>query len=90
LELCYGLLEVGRHRQACRHGERALVLAERLGDSFGIKNSLYLLGEAERLLGRDERARACFDRLQSLFPDTPFLTDMLMAVDLRQMINLRA
>jgi tetratricopeptide (TPR) repeat protein len=90
LELCYGLLEVGRHGQARRHGERALALGERLGDSFGIKNALYLLGEAEHLLGDDDRARACFDRLQSLFPDTPFLTDMLMAVDLRQMINLRA
>lgn len=90
LDLCYGLLEIGRHRHARRHGERALELAERIGEAFGLKNALYLLGEAEHQLGRDDRARACFDRLQRLFPDTPFLTDMLMALDVRQLINLRA
>lgn len=90
LDLCYGLLEVGRHRPARRHGARALALAERIGDPFGLKNALYLLGETEHLLGRDDEARACFDRLQALFPDTPYLSDLLMAVDLRQMLNLRA
>lgn len=90
LDLCYGLLEVGRHRPARRHGARALALAERIGDPFGLKNALYLLGEAEHLLGNDAEARACFDRLQALFPGTPYLSDLLMAVDLRQMLNLRA
>jgi tetratricopeptide (TPR) repeat protein len=90
LDLCYGHLETGRYGLARRHGGRALALAEEHGDAFGLKNALYLLGEAERLLGHDDRARACFDRLQRLFPDTPFLTDVLMAVDIRQMINLRA
>ncbi len=90
LDLCYGLLEIGRHRAARRHGARALALAERIGDPLGLKNALYLLGEAEHLLGDDEEARACFDRLQTLFPDTPFLSDLLMAVDLRKMLNLRA
>jgi len=90
LDLCYGLLEIGRHRPARRHGAKALALAERIGDPFGLKNALYLLGEAEHLLGDDDEARACFDRLQVLFPDAPFLSDLLMAVDLRQMLNLRA
>ncbi len=90
LDLCYGLLEIGRHRHASRHGHKALKLAEQLGDLLGLKNALYLLGQAEHLLGRDDRARSCFDRLQSLFPDTPFIADLLMAVDVRQMINLRA
>lgn len=90
LDLCYGLLEVGRHRPARRHGVRALALAERIGDQLGLKNALYLLGEAAHLLGDDDEARACFDRLQALFPATPFLSDLLMAVDLRQMLNLRA
>lgn len=90
LDLCYGLLEVGRHRPARSHGARALELAERVGDPLGVKNALYLLGEAEHLLGHDDEARACFDRLQVLFPETPYLSDLLMAVDLRQMLNLRA
>lgn len=90
LDLCYGLLEIGRHRPARRHATRALALAEKTGQPFGLKNALYLLGEAEHLLGNDGEARACFDRLQALFPDTPYLSDLLMAVDLRQMLNLRA
>lgn len=90
LDLCYGLLEIGRNASARRHAERALRLAERLASAAGLKNALYLLGEAEHLLGDDQRARQCFDRLQHLFPDTPYLTEMLMAVDIRQMINLRA
>lgn len=89
LDLCYGLMEVGRHRPARRHASRALALAERIGDSSSLKNALYLLGEAEHLLGNDVAARACFDRLQALFPDAPYLSDLLMAVDLRQMLNLR-
>jgi len=90
LDLCYGHLEVGRYGHARRHGLRALDLAERCGDANGLKNALYLLGEAENLRGDEEAARRCFDRLQRLFPDTPFLTDFLLAIDIRQMINLRA
>lgn len=90
LDLCYGHMETGRHSLARRHGTRAVALAERLEEPLGLKNALYLLGEAEHQLGHDDRARECFDRLQRLFPDTPFVTDLLMAVDIRQMINLRA
>lgn len=90
LDLCYGLLEIGRYRPARRHAVRALRLAEGIDHRFGLKNALYLLGEAEHLLGNDDEARDCFDRLQVLFPDTPYLSDLLMAVDLRQMLNLRA
>lgn len=90
LDLCYGHLETGRNSLARRHGARAVAMAERLEEPLGLKNALYLLGEAEHLLGRDDRARDCFDRLQRLFPDTPFVTELLMAVDVRQLINLRA
>lgn len=90
VDLCYGHLEIGRNDLARRHGERALALAERFEDPFALKNALYLLGQAEHLLGRDDQARECFDRLGSLFPDTPFAADLLMAVDLRPLINLRA
>lgn len=90
IDLCYAHLEIGRNGLARRHGERALALAERLDEPFALKNALYLLGQAEHLLGDDDLARERFDRLQRLFPDTPFVADLLMAVDLRQMINLRA
>ncbi|MEM7048259.1 MAG: hypothetical protein AAF604_01310 [Acidobacteriota bacterium] len=90
LDLCFAHLEVSRYRHAWRHGHRALELAEKLGDLDVLKNSLYLLGEAANLLGLEADARDCFDRLQRYFPDLPFLTEFLFAIDVRKMINLRA
>lgn len=90
LDLCYAHLELGRHRWASLHGEKALGAAQRLGDQDTLKNALYLLGETANLLGDEEEAVAYFTRLKSHFPDTPFLVDFLMAIDVRKMINLRA
>lgn len=90
LDLCYAHLELGRHRDALRHGRAALALAERFGDPDVMKNALYLLGEAANLAGDAAAARGYFDRLQQHFPGTPFVADFLMAIDVRRMINLRA
>ncbi|MEM7480764.1 MAG: hypothetical protein AAF481_06295 [Acidobacteriota bacterium] len=90
LDLCFAHLEVSRYRHAWRHGQRSLELAQSLGELDTLKNCLYLLGEAANLLGNHDEARACFDRLQSYFPDVPFLTEFLFAIDVRKMINLRA
>jgi len=90
LDLCLAHLEVGRHRDAIRHGARALHLAERYGHESSLKNSLYLLGEASHLIGDEAQARQLFERLQVHYPDTPFVADFLLAVDVRKMVNLRA
>jgi tetratricopeptide (TPR) repeat protein len=90
LDLAYGHLEVGRHRDAERHAARALALAERFGDRDGLKNALYLAGEAANLQGKIDDAREHFGRLQKYFPETPFVTDFLLAIDIRKIINLRA
>lgn len=90
LDLCFGYLEVERPDRARQHGQAAFELAETLEDRECLKNSLYLLGEAETLNGRPDRARTYFDQLQEYFPDTPFVSDFLLAFDIRKMINLRA
>lgn len=90
LDLCLAHLESGRNRYALGHGVRALHAAERFGSDQQVKNALYLLGEAAHMLGDEATARAYFDRLQRHFPETPFLTDFLLAIDIRKMINLRA
>lgn len=90
LDLCLAHLEAGRHRYALNHGVRALHAAEGFGSEQQVKNALYLLGEAAHMLGDESTARSYFDRLQGHFPDTPFLTDFLLAIDVRQMINLKA
>lgn len=90
LDLAFGLLEVARYRYAHDHALKAFRLAEELDNTDCRKNALYMLGEAANLLGEDARARHYFDRLQQHFPDTPFLSDFLLAIDIRKMINLRA
>lgn len=91
LDLCFAHLETGRLRHARRQGERALVLAERLGELPAIKNALYLLGEAANLSGDVDAARGHFDRLQrEFFPEVDYLPGFLLAVDVRKLINLHA
>jgi len=90
LDLCLACLETRRNRHALRHGSRALMIADKLGSESDVKNALYLLGEATHMLGDEESARRLFDRLQQHYPDTPYLTDFLLAIDVRNVINLRA
>lgn len=91
LDLCFAHLEMGRYRDAVRHGSKGLALAEQLGDIDGLKNALYLLGEASHLMGDSATARLYFARLQAEFyPTSNGITDFLLAVDVRKIINLRA
>lgn len=90
LDLCFAYLEIERYPHAKRHGDRALALAEEKGQRRELKNALYLLGETSSLMGDPEGAHRYFSRLQQHFPDSPFLVDFLLAIDIRKMINLRA
>lgn len=91
LSLCFALLEIGRHRLALRHGARALALAEEANESDSIKHALFLIGEAAQQSGDPSAARESFERLQSrYFPDAAYLPEMLMAVDVRKLVNLKA
>lgn len=90
LDLCYAYLEVGRHDRARQHGERALALAEMIGDPDRIKNALFLLGETERSAGAFETAHTHFSRLQQrYYPDSPHLVNLMVAVEMRNLVNLR-
>jgi tetratricopeptide (TPR) repeat protein len=90
ISLAFAYLEIGRHRRALAHSLRALALAERHFDSTVLKNCLYLVGEAYQLLGRTGKARSTFERLQRQFyPDADFLTDFLLSVNIRGLINLK-
>jgi tetratricopeptide (TPR) repeat protein len=91
IDLCYGNLELGRYEAAERHGRRGLALAETIGESDWIKNALYLLGEVAVLAGSTSRGYAWFHELQRRFyPTQPGLPDLLLSVDIRKLINLRA
>jgi tetratricopeptide (TPR) repeat protein len=91
LDLCFAHLETGRYRYARHQGTRALRLAEKLGEPDSVKNALYLLGEVESLCGSVDTARAYFTRLQrDFYPDAAYLPGFLLAVDVRQLVNLHA
>lgn len=90
LDLAYAYLEVGRPISARRHAERGLALAERHGGEEDLRNATFLLGESFIAAGEEGAARECFDRLQGQYPGTPYLTELLLAVDVRGFINLRA
>ena len=91
LDLCFAYLQMERPRPAKRHGLRALEVAEKFHEREVVKNCLYLLGQSAVLEGDLEGARRFFHDLeQRFYPDRTGLADMLMAIDLRQVVNLRA
>jgi tetratricopeptide (TPR) repeat protein len=91
LSLCYALIETGRYRHALRHGAQALALAEKAGEEDSIKHALFLLGEAAQQTGDPAMARELFERLQErYFPGASYLPDVLLTVDVRKLINLKA
>lgn len=91
LSLSLARLECGDARAALRHGRAALAGAERAGDAEGIKAALYLLGEAAKQGGDVGLARAYYGQLQVRFyPENSSLADLLLAVDAREMVNLKA
>jgi tetratricopeptide (TPR) repeat protein len=91
LDLCFAHLELDRPATARRHGLRALTLAKQYDDPAAIKNSLYLLGHVALQEGDSKTARQYFRELgHRFYPDQAGLTDVLMSLDLRQVVNLRA
>jgi tetratricopeptide (TPR) repeat protein len=91
LDLSYAYLEAQRYSRARQHAEAALAIAERLEDSESMKNALYLLGEAANLSGYEVTARSYFSRLQNdFFPQADYLPSMLLAVNVRKLVNLHA
>jgi len=90
LDLCFAYLEIQRSRHARRHGETALALAEKFGETDSVKNALFLLGDVANLDGDGRAAHGYFSRLQNFYPDAPFLRDFLFSVNVRGMINLKA
>lgn len=91
ISLCFAYLEIERYRDAMRHGWRAFQIAEDEGDADSRKNALYLLGQVANLADRPHLARRLFQLLQGEFyPADAFLVDVLMNVDVRGLVNLRA
>lgn len=91
LDLAFALLETSHARPAGRHAARALAVAERLADADARKNSLYLLGAAAVATGDRVGARRHFERLQQgFYPQADYLPELLLHIDVRELVNLKA
>jgi tetratricopeptide (TPR) repeat protein len=90
-DLAFAQLEAGHPESAREAADEALALAREFEDENGLKNALYLLGEAAGQVGDLPLARRTFLELQQrYYPDKPFVCDFLLSVDVRKMVNLRA
>lgn len=91
LSLCYGYLDLDRPERSLAHGLKGLEIARHHEDVESIKNGLYLVGEAHNLMGDEFAAFRCFRELQTTyFPSTPNVPELLIAIDVRSLINLKA
>lgn len=85
-ELCYGYLDLEQYEKAREYGEKGLELA---CDERQVRNAHYLLGEAAYKTGDVEAAEQHFEELARFYPQFRHLKNVLFAIDLRSMINLR-
>ncbi len=91
LDLAFALLETARPRLASRHAARALDAAEQFADGAATKTALYLLGAAAVAAGDRVGARRHFERLQQgFYPEAEYLPELLLHVDVRELVNLKA
>lgn len=91
LDLSYAFLDIERPSSARRHAEMALRMACDLGDDEGRKNALYLAGQAALLTGDRDGARLRFAQLGSgFYPELPGVEHLLLEMDVRQLVNLKA
>lgn len=86
IDLCYGYLELDRLDEAQRYGALGL---ERATEDRQIRNAHYLLGEVAYKQGDLEGAAEHFEHLGRYYPEFPNLTNILMALDLRKVVNFK-
>ncbi len=86
IDLCYGYLELGELESARSYGEMGL---EKATETRQIRNAHYLLGEIAYKQGDSASAEAHFEHLSKFYPDFPQLKNVLLALDLRSMVNLK-
>ena len=87
IDLCYGHLERQELDRAQSYGEAGLDIAT---EPRQIRNAHFLLGEVACKRENTAVAEYHFGELAKFYPDFRHLKNLLMAVDLRSMVNLKA
>jgi len=84
IDLCLGYLELGELETARHYGELGLAEAT---EHRQVRNAHYLLGEVAYKRGDMDDAEKHFSILASDYPEFPHLKNLLLAIDLRSMVN---
>jgi tetratricopeptide (TPR) repeat protein len=86
IDLCSGYLDLGDFERAREYGELGLSLATEVRQ---VRNAHYLLGEVAYKSGDMDRAESHFEHLATHYPDFPHLKSLLLAIDLRGLVNFK-
>jgi tetratricopeptide (TPR) repeat protein len=86
IALCYGYIELEQFEKARALGEKGLDLATQPRE---VRNAHYLVGEAAYKSGDIEGAEYHFEQLARFYQQFRNMKNLLFAVDLRSMINLK-
>lgn len=86
IDLCYGYLDLEQWAEARHYGEKGLALA---AEPRQVRNAHYLLGEAAYKAGDVETADHHFEQLAGFYPEFHNLKNVLFAIDLRRVVNLK-
>lgn len=86
VDLCYGYLEMGAYEKALFYGQAGLDISE---DPRQTRNAHYLLGEACYKSNDVDGADFHFGELAKFYPQFRNLKNLLYAIDLRSMVNLK-
>ncbi len=86
IDLCYGYLECREYDKALFYGQAGLEIAK---DPRQTRNAHYLLGEACYKSGDTDGADFHFTELAKFYPQFRNLKNLLYAIDLRSMVNLK-
>jgi tetratricopeptide (TPR) repeat protein len=86
IDLCYGYLESAQYEKALFYGQAGLEIAK---DPRQTRNAHYLLGEACYKSGDTDGADFHFSELAKFYPQFRNLKNLLYAIDLRSMVNLK-
>lgn len=86
IDLCYGYLDCEELDKARFFGELGL---EHAVETRQVRNAHFLLGEIAYKQGDTAAADVHFEKLAKFYPDFPHLKHLLLALDLRSMVNLK-
>ena len=86
IDLCYGYIEKGQYEKALFYGQAGLEIAK---DPRQTRNAHYLLGEACYKSDDVDGADFHFSELSKFYPQFRNLKNLLYAIDLRSMVNLK-